>query len=267
MKFSKPSRTILFSLVSILVTIFALPGVGAQSPQEVILLMDKNLEPFSYIKDGEIVGKTVDWINHIDEAMPDYDIKIKGVDWQEGLNAIREGKALGIVGTYFSGSNRSWLYPYSQPMFEEHVVVMCRANVNVSATASWPESFRGLLVLNIAGYDGWLDFKIRDRQNTELINFFEVPTEDIAYSILKKKNADCMLAEKTFAELVTARDDSDEKQKPKIVAVVSQQPIYVGYSHKAISGEGYPYALDFAKTFDFAQHKLKQEGVLQEQQK
>lgn len=259
---TQPSNRFLLVLLCLISSVVSWSSLASKTPQKVVLLTDKNLEPFSYLKGDAMVGKTIDWVKRIDEVMPDYEITIKGVDWKEGLLAIREGRALGIIGTYFSGSNRAWIYPYSQPLFNEQVVVVCNPNVKVSEPINWPTSFRGLLVLNIAGYDGWLDFKVRHRKNTEVINFFEVPTVDIAYKVLKKGNADCMLSEKTFAELAIARDSSDESQKPKIKGVVSRQPIYVGYSHKAVIGESYPYALDFARAFDFAQYQLKREGEL-----
>lgn len=261
----KPYKTYhsLFSIiVFILLSTTSLRGLASDSPQKVILLTDSSYEPYSFAQDGKIKGKTIDWIKLIDDAMPNYSIELHAMPWREGLNAIRDGKALGIIGTYFSGEKRSWIYPYSQPLFNETIVVMCKPGTDISSNPVWPESFEGVLMLNIAGYDGWLDFNIRNQKNTQLMNFFEVPTINIAYKILKKNNADCMLSEKTFAKLSLARDLSPASDKPSIVTEISKNPIYIGYSHKAIVEGTYPYALEFAKAFDFTLHKLKRDGIL-----
>jgi polar amino acid transport system substrate-binding protein len=262
MKLYKSDNSFFSILVFILLSTSCFNGIASDSPQQVILITDSNYEPYSFVQDNIIKGKTNDWIRRIDEAMPDYSIKLQAMPWREGLKVIRNGKALGIIGTYFAGERRSWIYPYSQPLFDETVVVMCRPGINIIEEPVWPESFKGVLMLNIAGYDGWLDFNIRNRKNTQLMNFLEVPSVDIAYKVLKKNNADCMLSEKAFAKLSIERDTSPVSDKPSIITEISKKSIYIGYSNNAFSQSAYPYALDFAKAFDFALTKLKREGTL-----
>ena len=254
--------------VSLLITMLCACQAMAESeeasPQTVTLITDNNYEPYSYVQDNELRGQTVEWIRRIDEALPEYRISLQAMPWREGLHAVRDGKVLGMVGVYFSAKHRGWLYPYSQPLFEESVVVLCGPDVQLESPVSWPTSFAGHLMLNIAGYDGWLDFQIRNQQNTQLMNFFEVPNQTIGYSMLKKGNADCMLSEKHFAEQALQHDTTEPDAMPRIVTEVRRKAIHVGYSFNAITGNQYPYALDFARAFDFAMSELKQKGELRD---
>ncbi len=245
-----------------LLACLSLNAYGKERTQNVTLITDNNYQPYSYVEDGEAKGKTIDWIKTIDEAIPQFTITLKPMPWREGLIEVREGRALGIVGTYFSAHHRPWIYPYSQPLFSETVEVLCRPDVSIPSPAQWPESFAGVLMLNIAGYDGWLDFKTRDRANTQIMNFFEVPSVEIAYRVLAKKNADCMLSEQAFTKIALESDPREDSLKPIVITTVSKKPIYIGYSHKAIADSTFANALEFAKAFDFALYQLKQQGKL-----
>lgn len=243
--------------VVVLVSIYSGTIKAATSPSQIKLIIDSSYEPYSYIKNGKLVGITVDLMNQVNKALPDYDIELYAMEWRDGLSMVRDGKALGIVGTYFSGPHRPWIYPYSQPLLAEKVVVICRPDLQLPQPVIWPDSFAGSLVLNIAGYDGWLDFDIRNKRNTQLVNFLEVPATSIAYKMLKNGNADCSLSEYSFAQMAIENESENAKNKPVIVTEVTSNTVHLGFSVEAIKSGEYPNALDFARAFDIALYQVK----------
>lgn len=258
MKLNRVNKSGLHLLKIVALSLFMPLTVYADNkPVQVTLITDSNYKPYSYMENGKLSGITVDLIKKVDEALPHYDIQLQPMSWQDGLRKVRDGETLGIVGTYYSGPHRPWLYPYSQPLLSEQVVVICRPDVQLATPVIWPDSFAGLLVLNIAGYDGWLDFDIRNKRNTQLINFLEVPSISTAYKMLKSSNADCSLTEKAYVEMTIANETDKTEYIPKVVTDVSSNSVHLGFSFKAIESGKYPFAYEFARAFDIALYTVQ----------
>ena len=238
-------------------------NVDAQKKQKIQLLTDENYPPYSYIESGVLKGKTVDVIRAIDKHLDGYDIELVPVKWTRGLQRVREGEALGIVGVYFSGRHRPYLYPYSSPLVKDEAVIVCNSRAKINRPVVWPESFEDNIVLNIAGFDGWLNFKTRDAANTAHVNFLEVPDHATVFKMLKLGNAHCAFAEQTLATTHLA-PQNDNELALQVVKQVSTQFIRIGYSTKYWQEHAPSSTLKFAKAFDFALQNLREEGHLPE---
>ena len=252
--------------VKLIVSLFFLfsiqPLSANDGPTKIRLVTDSNYAPFSFLENDELKGEFIDLISRVDKELPDYNIELVPMPWKKGLDSIQKGQYLGIVGTYQFGERRPYLYPYSAPLYTEHVVALCRNGSDLPDGASWPQSFKGKLVLNIAGYDGWLGFYPRNDVRTQSINFLEVPSVSLAALMLKKGNADCTLSEKGFARNIVKMAQTNSEYNPRIAAEVVSNTVHVGYSVAAWQKQEHDHALQFAKAFDFALMSLQREGKL-----
>jgi polar amino acid transport system substrate-binding protein len=247
----------------------AFSPLASTKPIEVELLVDKNYAPYSYVKNNKVVGIYPEIIHAAFAIMPKFSVKLTAVDWEEGKKQIENGSALALVGPYFHGHDWPYIYPYSIAFGHETVITVCKAEVLVQNRKKWPQDYKGLIVGHIEGYDGWLDDDVRNDQNTQYVNFFEVPTIDIALSMVKYGSLDCTLFETLAYEYATA-NNSDSAKKidannlPKIGTILSTNPVYVGYSRKAIQEKTFPHTLEFQQALDSAFFTLKKSGRIEQ---
>jgi polar amino acid transport system substrate-binding protein len=232
-------------------------------PTEVELLLDKNYKPYSYLENGKLTGIYVDLVKAAFELMPEYSVRLTAVNWNEGKKAIEKGDALGLVGVFFHGHDWPYMYPYSIAFEQETVVTICHEKVLGQKREHWPQDYRGLLVGNIQGYDGWLNNRVRSESNTKYVNFLEVPTIAIAFQMVSKGSLDCALFESTAFNHAMSQYDTKQQSgssTPVIAAQVSVNSIHLGYSRKAIIENKFPYALEFQQAFDVAIFQLTGSG-------
>jgi len=255
-------------LLSTLATsMFAVPiNSWAQLPkvdvQTVEILVDENYKPISYAEDGKAAGMNAEIFALIDKHLPHYTLKLTPVKWKEGLTRIRNGSAKAIMGTFNTGSLRPFMYPYSSPLYSERVIVICGESVQLPKPVQWPNSFKNKLMLNIVGFDGWLNNQVRHRRFTRLMNFLEVPNVKIAASMVERGNADCSLFESNILANMNQERGPNNPVKAKVVATVQDSDVHVGFSLKAWQQPENAYLFEFAKAFDFALIELKLNGEI-----
>ena len=83
--------------------------------------------------------------------------------------------------------------------------------------------------------------------------------------MLVKGRLDCiMMKERAFdyqyRQLKAVADYSDSDVLPIKTAVIGTDPVYIGYSEKAINSGKYPYAYRFKKTFDKVIYQMIKSG-------
>ena len=74
-------------------------------------------------------GIYADIIREVTSAMPDYEVVLKPMPWRRGLSMVEQGTAFAIFPPYYMPDTRPYMWPYSQPMLDEELVVMCGASV------------------------------------------------------------------------------------------------------------------------------------------
>jgi ABC-type amino acid transport substrate-binding protein len=158
------------------------------------------------------------------------------------------------------------MYPYSYPVNRETVVTVCGEKTFDKESRVWPIEYNGQLVGNVAGYDGWLGGEVRTRENTSRVNFLEVPSVELALTMVIKDRLDCTLFEESvfhwslnqLSQSTVPRNEED--QSTHITSVIAGETVHIGYSAKAIKSK--PYARDFIKKLDIALYKMNQAGEL-----
>lgn len=236
-----------------------------QQTQVVELLFDKDYAPASYVsEDGSLKGFHQQILKLIHDELQGYSLAFKPVDWRTALKQIESGDAVGVVGPFFLGDLRPYMHPYSRPLYNEKVIVICNPGVELAEPVIWPTSFANKLMLNVQGFDGWLDNEARHRRFTALMNFLEVPNITVAAQMVSKGNADCSLYEE-LALAYTRQNAGPETSLNVIqVAHITEQPIHVGYSFAALQKAENAHLQDFIRQFDFAVYKLQQEGKIEQ---
>jgi polar amino acid transport system substrate-binding protein len=234
-------------------------------PIEVELLVDKNFEPYSYLENGNVTGIYADLVEAAFSLMPDFNVKLTAVNWNEGKKRIENGETLGLVGVYFHGHDWPYMYPYSIAFGQETVITICHEKVLGQKREQWPQDYKGLLVGNIEGYDGWLDNQVRSENNTKYVNFLEVPNINIALQMVGTGNLDCALFESTAFDFAKSQQVEAGKLReqfttPIMASQISSNPVHLGYSRKAIIENKFPYAFEFQQAFDIAIFQLERSG-------
>jgi polar amino acid transport system substrate-binding protein len=232
-------------------------------PIEVELLMDRNYKPYSYSENGKSKGMYAEIVEAAFSLMPNYSVKLTAVNWSEGKKRIQRGEALGLVGAYFHAHDWPYMYPYSIAFAQETVITICHEKVLGQTREQWPEDYKGLLVGNIEGYDGWLNDQVRSENNTKYVNFLEVPTIDIALQMVGMGSLDCALFESaafSYAMNQYGTQHQNGFSAPIITSEVSVNTLHLGYSRKAIIENKYPYAFEFQQAFDVAIFQLERSG-------
>lgn len=85
--------------------------------------------------------------------MKGYQVKINAVPWKRALSYIERGKGFAIYPPYHRAEDRPYMWPYSIPILDERVIVVCRAEVfSDSVRPVWPDDYYGLVIGQNAGF-------------------------------------------------------------------------------------------------------------------
>lgn len=227
------------------------------------VITENSYFPYSYQEGEELRGLYVSMAHELNELMPDFEIKLVPMNWKAGLNAIKKGKYPAILGAYYHGHDWEYLYPYSQPVFYEEVILICHPETDFKGGEKWPADFAGKLVSNVSGYDGWLNNNVRDKSVTKIVNFIEVPNISTAWNMVNKNLVDCSLFEKRALEVQLEKDPNG---KQLIVATsVTVESVHIGYATVQNVTTEWPQLTAFQKQIDNALYQYKKDkAVLKE---
>ncbi|VFQ44186.1 substrate-binding periplasmic protein [Desulfoluna butyratoxydans] len=121
---------------------------------DVVVYCDDNYPPYSYAVEGQARGIYPAILEQAFQRMEGYRVTILPIPWKRGLHDIENGKVFAICPPYFRPRARPYMWPYSTPILQEKVVLLCRDEILQSAPRhTWPEDFRGL---TIGSNDGFL---------------------------------------------------------------------------------------------------------------
>lgn len=123
-----------FNLVFLLL-VWCLPTMlKAQDSFIVHILADDEYPPYSYVENGKLTGIYVELVKKAALLLkPTYHIKLVPMPWRRALALIENGEAFAILPPYKHLELRPYIFPYSIPLFEEHVVVYCHRRFNLTA--------------------------------------------------------------------------------------------------------------------------------------
>ena len=61
---------------------------------------------------------------------PVFSVDIQTVPWKRGMAMMEKGSAFALYPPYLNTKDEPWTWPYSLPLFDEHVVAVCRKDIH-----------------------------------------------------------------------------------------------------------------------------------------
>ena len=229
----------------------------ALAVERVTIYGDDGYAPYSYLENGQVRGIYVDILQQAFRMMPDYDVTITLVPWKRGLRLIESGRAFALFPPYHQPVLRPWMAPYSEPILEEAVVIMCHEDVMAHTRPYWPDDYKGLLV----GFnEGFAVGRNAGREG--VIRAEEAASNEINVLKLINRRIDCYVNDRLaihFA-LHALKGDRRFKGGMKFIEgpVLSREFGYLGFS----SAGAFPFRNDFIMQFNTIIRKMKAKGAI-----
>lgn len=109
-------------------SLLVVPQAAAQAPGSKLRVVTRNLEPFSFEKDGRRVGFAAElWEQLAREAKLEYEVQVVGTA-QEIIDAVRNKTADAGVGAISVTAKREEVIDFSQPFYESGLQVLVSAS-------------------------------------------------------------------------------------------------------------------------------------------
>lgn len=230
--------------------------LASGSPAEasdIILVQDNAYPPYMSQTDGRPDGIYAVIINEARKRLANSNLVLQAAPWTRATVLVENGRAMGLVGSYYKPQDRPWIRHWSVPLYDEEVSVFCRQGV---ARRDWkyPEDYKGLLFGNVAGYraPGPRFFEMVEKGEIKLE---EAQTTEQNLSKLVLGRIDCYVVERLATEMLIREKGYDNVD---IVGTASIEPAYVGFSDKWTG----PEADAFIRDFDLTLKTMKADGTI-----
>ncbi|MHA7773692.1 substrate-binding periplasmic protein [Roseibium sp. M-1] len=227
--------------------------MAAAQAQEVLLLQDNSYPPYMSISGDQPRGIYAVIVEEAGRRAGSDRLRLEAVPWTRATVLVENGRAQGLVGSYYKPEDRPWIRHWSEPIFNEEVSVFCREGV-ASKDWTYPDDFEGLLFGNIAGYraPGQRFFELVAEGKIKLE---EAQTNEQNLSRLVLGRIDCYVVERLATEMLMRQN---KYETVEIVATASMEPAYIGYSDKFTG----PEADAFIDAMDAAIREMKSDGTI-----
>lgn len=233
----------------------------------VTVYADAGYPPYAYEKDGKPAGLYYEIVKAAFARMRGYQVTVQPVPWKRGMALLQSGAGFALYPPYMNTRDEPWTWPYSRPLYEEHVVAVCRKDVLAGgARTRWPEDFYGLTIGNNSGFiiggDAFDQAVRAGRLRME-------DARDSATNILKLKlrRIDCYINDRYSIEWTTRQlraegrlADGAGQAELVEAAVIAVKNGYLGYTNR--DHGRFPFKQDFVRQFDTAIDDLRRSGEL-----
>ena len=267
------------------ILVLFLSSFSAQAIQKVEIYTYDSLPPFAFRdQDNQLTGIYIEAVKKIAKGMPNYDISFKVVPWARAKALAEQGKAFAILPPYFhahdwltkSKPHRPYLWPYSQPIFAQTDMVICRSDVKLNDSASFPKDFTELHFASMRG-DGRAGTEFFDLVKAKKISLTQLNSIESAILFFLHRHADCIVSSQyTFywylGKLQEVKSferngkDITVNSGIKTIPLREVTVIATNYGHLAYtdinSEQGFPFKKDFSIQFDVGLYQLKKSGEL-----
>lgn len=210
--------------------------------EKVVIYGDNDYAPYSFVENGQFKGIYVDLLRKVSASLaPDYEIELKPIAWQQGLNALENGTAFALFPPY-RRIDRSYISPYSVPLYREKIGFFCTPNVMRESRRRFPADFSGLTIGVNTGFSLGKEFS--DALKSGKIKQSSAPGNTPNLKKLRSGQIDCY-ANDVASVTYSASRLFIGKDKPAFQPIkateISGQDAHIGYS--AIANP--PYKADF----------------------
>ena len=213
-------------MIAKLIIIFLLPiYIFAQT---VTLYSECNDKPYAYCIDNKPRGISVEIFKEIFSRIDDYSLKIKAIDWNSGLQKMKDKEILMLGTMKHKPKERPYITDYSLPFLYKTYVLYC--NKEIKKNPLWPKDFYDLKI----GYSK--DFE-EDAKNPKLT--LKRDNIDTNIKNLIENKTDCYLSTEAVIkrELLVNKDKNISVDNIKKVLTFRKTPRYIGFSNKFFSAK------------------------------
>ncbi|CAM3320695.1 substrate-binding periplasmic protein [Shewanella violacea] len=258
----------LIQMLVALTLYFFIPLLASAEDIEVTLYADANYPPYSFTEAGELKGIYANIIKRAVSRMKGYKVTLVGVPWKRGLRLIESGKGFAIYPPYFHVEKRPYIWPYSLPILDERVMVICREDIFFRMMRlNWVEDYYGLVIgVNSGFHLGGDAFWQAAEEDKITVSEAKGNRENLLQLGLKR--IDCYLNDRISIlwELkklkLSGEYDEGGKHARLIEGVtVSIEQGFLGFTNR---DEGrFAYKEDFKKQFDIIIYDMRRSGEMQ----
>ncbi len=233
----------------------------------VTIYADEGYPPYSYAQHGKPAGLYYEIIKAAVARMDGYRVEVQTVPWKRGLALLEAGTGFALYPPYMNTANEAFTWPYSLPLYQEHVVAVCRKDVVAGKLPmQWPDDFYGLRIGNNAGFNvgGVLLERAVKEGKIRLIE-----AHDNKANIIKLilGRLDCYINDRhaiawTRHEL-KREGHYNAAARTELVeaAVIGVEQGFLGFTDR---DQGrYPYKTDFVKKFDAVIYQMQRRGDIE----
>jgi polar amino acid transport system substrate-binding protein len=244
--------------------------------QPVEIFTYDTLPPYAYRDEqGQLTGLYVEIVTAAVARMPEYSLSFTVLPWARVKYNAKHGTAFAILAPYFHAHDwltdtepvKPYIWPYSLPLYTQEDVVICNANVLLTARKNFPEDYTGLSFVMWRG-DGRAKPAFNQLVEDKKIKLTLVNSIKDTVALIQQGWQDCTLTAKQpfywyLAQYKKSREFQNHKNEVTLVetVVVSSNDGFLGYTD-INSEENYPYKKDFTIKFDIEIYKMKQSGEL-----
>lgn len=245
-----------------------IPSLVFAADIEVQIYADESYPPYTYLDEGELKGIYTEILQKAFSRMKGYKVKINAVPWKRGLSYIESGKGFAIYPPYHRTQQRPYIWPYSIPILDERVIVVCRDEVLTSTIRpTWPDDYFGLVIGNNAGFSLGGD-RFWQAVKDEKITVNEANGNEINIMMLGLGRSDCYMNDRIsilweLKQLKAAGKYDEGGKHARLMegATISIEQGFLGFS--ANGGDRYPYMDDFILKFNTEIYAMRRSGELQ----
>ncbi len=227
---------------------------------EVEIWVNDSHPPYTYEKNGRAMGIYIEVMEKISQRMNGYTIKFIPAPWQRVKKEVERGKAFAFMPPYYHGHDWAYVWPYSLPIMEEAVVLVCRNEILETPRPNWPDDYLGLLIGNNTGYDGFGGSRFRQYVSEGKIALLELKTTAQNIMNLVKGRSDCYMANhlsflmerKQLFE--SGKIDTNATHNLKLGPVISADSVYIGFTDR--DNGKFDFKRDFLKKLNNELYKM-----------
>ncbi len=221
---------------------------------EVEIWVNNTHPPYTYEENGKAKGIYIEVMKIISTRMKGYVMKFVPAPWQRVKKEVEQGNAFAFVPPYYHGHDWKYVWPYSLPIMDESVVLVCRNEILETPRPNWPGDYLGLIIGNNTGYDGFGGTEFRQFVDEGKISLQELKTTAQNILTLIKGRSDCYMANRlSYAWESKQLIDSgtikaDGRLKISESLVISTDAVFMGITDRD-QGKYY-FKRDFLQKFN-----------------
>lgn len=258
-----------FQILIAVVLSFLLSATVLAKEVEVTIYADANYPPYSYLEEGQLEGIYSRIIKTAVSRMEGYKVNLVAVPWKRALRLIENGEGFAVYPPYFHVEKRPYIWPYSMPILDERVMVICREDLFFrTLRLNWVEDYYGLTIgINSGFHLGGDAFWQAVKDKKIIVSEAKGNRENLLQLGLKR--IDCYLNDRVSIlwelKQLKLSGEYDEGGKHAVLmegATVSIEQGFLGFT--AMDKGKYPFKEDFKKQFDIVIYDMRRTGEMQE---